>query len=63
MAYSKFTSLTKFCKQYHLQRNTTSNLFEGMAFADFSISEYLLHDLQEAELFPLSTEKAKSEDR
>ncbi len=61
MAYSKFTSLSKFCKQYNLQRDTITHLFEGIAFPNFSISEQLTRDLTEAKLFPLYTEKAKSE--
>jgi len=61
MAYSKFNSLTKFCKQYHLQQNTLDNLFEKIDLPSFSISERLKEDLQEAHKFPLYTEKAKSE--
>jgi hypothetical protein len=61
MAYSKFTSLTKFCKQYHLQQNTLVSLFGDVALPDFSVSERLKEDLQEALKYPLYTEKAKSE--
>ncbi len=61
MAYSKFTSLYKFCKQYHLQQNTLTDLLDGIILPSFSASERLTDDLQEAQRFPLYTEKAKSE--
>ncbi len=61
MAYGKFTSLVKFCNTYHLQINTRTNIFEGVAFPDFTISEHLERDIREGKEFPLYTEKAKSE--
>ena len=61
MAYSKFTSILKFCQQYHLQQNTNSKLFSGIELPSFSVSTRLIEDLQEAEQLPMYSEKAKSE--
>ncbi len=61
MAYSKFSSVTKFCNQYRLEQNTTSNLFLNKSIELEIPSQRLVEDLEEAKTFPLYTEKAKAE--
>jgi hypothetical protein len=61
MAYSKYTSLTKFCNEYNLIQNTTENFINPSDIVSFEVSQRLLEDLDEAKKFPLLTEKAKSE--
>ena len=61
MAYSKFTSLVKFCNQYDLSQQTALRLFEDKDLLPFEVSKRLVEDLEEAKKFPLTTEKAKSE--
>ena len=60
MAYSKFTSIVKFCQQYSLTIQDGSSLF-GQTELHFVPSARLLQDLQEATTMPTATEKAKSE--
>ena len=61
MAYAKFTSLIKFCKQFNLTQNTNLHLFEAVKHFDFEVSNRLLEDLEEANQYPMYSEKAKSE--
>ncbi|HNI43905.1 MAG TPA: hypothetical protein PK230_04355 [Chitinophagales bacterium] len=60
MAYSKFTSLIKFCHQFGLNANTTTILFKDFD-KSFALSERLIADLEEAKQYPMYSEKAKSE--
>ena len=61
MAYANFTSLIKFCKQFNLTQNTNLHLFEAVKHFDFEVSNRLLEDLEEANQYPMYSEKAKSE--
>lgn len=59
MAYSNFTSITKFCRQYNLNLISGKTLFYNVE--KVKPSTRLTEDMEEAELMPISTEKAKSE--
>ena len=61
MPCAKFTSLIKFCKQFDLTQNTNLHLFESVKHFDFEVSNRLLEDLEEANQYPMYSEKAKSE--
>lgn len=60
MPYSKFTSVVKFCQQYHLQINDGCRIFANQALL-FEPSASVLQDIEDAKSMPMSTEKAKSE--
>lgn len=61
MAFSKFTSVLRFCQQYGLQADTLQSLFGEASLAPIKPSVRLQEDLAEAKTLPLYTEKAKSE--
>lgn len=61
MAYSKFTSIVRFCQRYGLQSDTMGSLFGGVKITPVTLSQRLSEDIAEAQTLPLYTEKAKSE--
>ncbi|MDX2245353.1 MAG: hypothetical protein SF052_01150 [Bacteroidia bacterium] len=61
MAYSKFTSIVRFCQQYGLRSETVNKLFKETEIVPVNPSQRLSDDIAEAQTLPLYTEKAKSE--
>ncbi len=60
MAFSSFTSIVKFCRQYQLNLIDQQNIFDN-DIVKINPSKRLAEDIEEAKLMPIATEKAKSE--